>query len=118
MKDKRPDTIVECILNNWFGAFGQMYGIHSDIGDEFANDTLQEIASKLGVELTTTASYSPHQNGINERNHAIVDMMLTRMLLSDPTMKPGMALMWALNVKNSLFHHSNFIWGRILCILV
>ena len=108
VKDKRPDTIVECIMNTWFRAFGQMYGIHSDIGGEFSNSTLEEIASKLGVELTTTAAYSPHQNGINERNHAIVDIMITRMMLSDSTLKPEMALVWALNAKNSLENVDGF----------
>ena len=108
VKDKTPDSIVECILSVWFRVFGQMKGIHSDIGGEFSNSTLEEVASKLGVELTTTAAYSPHQNGINERNHAIVDMMLTRMLFSDSTMKPEMALMWALNAKNSLENCDGF----------
>ena len=102
IKNKNPESIVECILGTWVPAFGLMRGIHSDIGGEFSNSTLEEVASRLGVEITTTASYSPNQNGLNERNHAIVDMMLSRMLLSDPTLKPHVALCWALNAKNSL----------------
>ena len=102
LKDKNPSSVVECIMSTWVPAFGLMKGIHSDIGGEFSNAILEEVASHLGVTVTTTASYSPHQNGLNERNHAVVDIMITRMLLSEPTLKPQMALLWALNAKNSL----------------
>ena len=82
--------------------FGLMRGIHSDIGGEFSNSLLEDVASKLGVEQTTTASYSPQQNGLNEQIHSVVDIMITRMLLSDSSLEPEMALLWALNAKNSL----------------
>ena len=100
--DKKPDSIVQCIMGTWVPVFGVMQGIHSDIGGEVSNDILEDVAHKLGVKLTTTASYSPHQNGLNERNHAVVDMMITRMMCSDQNLKPEMALLWALNAKNSL----------------
>lgn len=108
INDKNPSSIVECILSTWVPAFGMMQGIHSDIGGEFSNSVLEEVASRLGVIVTTTASYSPHQNGLNERNHAIVDMMIKRMLLSEPSLKPQMALLWALNAKNSLENYHGF----------
>ena len=102
IKDKSPESVIECIMGTWVPAFGLMRGIHSDIGGEFSNSTLEEVASRLDIDVTTTASYSPNQNGLNERNHAIVDIMITRMLLSDPSLKPRMALCWSLNAKNSL----------------
>ena len=40
--------------------------LHSDIGGEFSNDELRDVAANLNIKLTTTAAYSPHQNGINE----------------------------------------------------
>ena len=75
IKDKTPDSVVRCIMQTWVPVFGIMGGIHSDIGGEFSNAVLEEVASKLGVKLTTTSSYSPQQNGLNERNHAVVDSM-------------------------------------------
>ena len=69
---------------------------------------LEDVASNLGIRLTTTAAYSPHQNGLNERNHAIVDLMMTRMLESDKKMSPETALSWALNAKNSLENYHGF----------
>ena len=101
IENKNPESVVECIMGTWVPAFGLMRGIHSDIGGEFSNSVIEEVASKLGIELITTASCSPNQNCLNERNHAIVDVMITRMLLSDPSLKPRIALCWALNAKNS-----------------
>ena len=69
---------------------------------------MKDVADKLGVELTTTAAYSHHQNGINERNHAVVDLMITRMVSSDKSLSPHVALLWALNAKNSLDNHHGF----------
>ena len=102
ISDKKPDSIVQCIMRAWVPVFGLMYGIHSDIGGEVSNNIMEDVAHKLGVKLTTTASYSPHQNGLNERNHMVVDMMITRMMYSDKNLLPEMALLWALNAKNSL----------------
>ena len=55
------------------------------------------MAANLNIKLTTTAAYSPRKNRINERNHATVDAMLNKMLVSDPSMKPETAPLWALN---------------------
>ena len=108
ISDKEPDSIVNCILKHWISVFGVMKGIHSDIGGELSNKVLQDVAHKLGIELTTTAAYSPHQNGLNERNHSVVDLMITRMLESDKTLSPETAFLWALNAKNSLDNHLGF----------
>ena len=89
-------------MQNWVCVYGLMNGIHSDIGGEMSNAIIDDVAHKLGVKLTTTSSYSPHQNGLNERNHSIVDLMIARMMAADESMSPEMALRWALNAKNSL----------------
>ena len=108
IENKNPDTIVNCILEHWISKFGIFKALHSDIGGEFSNSVVEDIASKLGVELTTTASYSPHQNGVNERNHAVIDLMVIRMLESDKNLSPNTALLWAFNAKNSLENHLGF----------
>ena len=108
VNNKHPETVVNCLLEHWITHYGKMRAIHSDIGGEISNSTMQDVANKLGVELTTTASYSPHQNGVNERNHAVVDLMIVRMLASDKSLSPRVALMWALNAKNSLDNYHGF----------
>ena len=83
IENKLPESVVGCILKNWIPVYGIMRVIHSDIGGEMSNSVMDDVANKLGVELTTTAAYSSHQNGVNERNHALVDLMITRMIASD-----------------------------------
>ena len=106
--DKKPESVVKCIIENWIPTFGVMNGIHSDIGGETCNQMLEDVAAILGIKLTTTASYSPHQNGLNERNHAVVDLMIIRMLDADKDLSPEVALCWALNAKNSLDNCEGF----------
>ena len=73
--------------------------LHSEIGGEMSNAVMEDVAAALDVKLMTTAAYSPHQNGVNEKSHAIVDLMMTRMLASDSKMTPEITLRWALNGK-------------------
>ena len=69
---------------------------------------LWDVGSNLGIKLTTTAAYLPHQNGLNKGNHLIVDLMLKRMKESDPEIPIEMALSWCLQVKNSLENSFGF----------
>ena len=100
--EKKPGKVIDVVMRRWIQTFGMMKCLHSDIGGEMTNELMENVVSYLGVKLTTTCASSPHQNGINERNHATVDLMMTRMLESDRNLTPGMALSWALNAKNSL----------------
>ena len=85
-----------------------METIHSDRGGEFTNKELTELAEYLNVKQTATAAASPNQNGMNERNHAVVDRMMTKMMDADKLMKPEVALCWSLNAKNSLQNYQGF----------
>ena len=77
--NKNPDQIVETIMEKWIGVgYGVMDGLHTDLGGEMSNKELDDVASKVGITMTTTASYSPHQNGVNERNHGMVDIMMKK----------------------------------------
>ena len=100
---KQPCHVIQAVMEKWIGVgYGVMEAIHSDIGGEMSNNEMWDVASNLGTRLTTTAAYSPHQNGVNERNHATVDNMIQKMMDSDKSLTPDMALYWALNAKNSL----------------
>ena len=69
---------------------------------------LTEVAEYIGVKSTFTAAYSPHQNGVNERNHAVCDGMISKMRMEDPSLSVNVALKWALVAKNSLENYSGF----------
>ena len=50
--------------------------IHADNSREYVNKTLKEWCLKHGIEMQTTALYSPAQNGIAERtNQTIMELM-------------------------------------------
>ena len=45
----------------------------ADNGGEFPNPNFNSICENLNVHLLKTAAESPWQNGLCERNHAVVD---------------------------------------------
>ncbi|CAC5379708.1 unnamed protein product [Mytilus coruscus] len=58
--------------------------------------------ANLNIEVINTAAYSPFQNGICERNHAVVDDCVAKILEDQPKLNLEIALAWAVNAKNSL----------------
>ena len=78
---KRAWDILENIMQSWIGAeFGVLEGILSDNGGDFTADEIREVCSILNDTIATTGIESPFQNGLCERNHAIVDNMLRKMV--------------------------------------
>ena len=63
---------------------------------------MREVCSILNVEKLTTAAESPFQNGLCERNHAVVDTMLQKMCFQNPKTSHDVLLCWANMAKNSL----------------
>ena len=60
-----------------------------DCGGEFNNPQVIELAEKHGLNIqpATTAAHSPYSNGICEKNHAVVDLMMVKIMEGDPTIK-------------------------------
>ena len=114
LTNKQAATVGEAVLAKWVNVFGSMAGLHSDRGSEFLNEEMTRLCEYLGVKQTATAAYSPNQNGTNERNHAVVDRMLEKMLMADPSLKPEVALCWAVNAKNSLETYQGFSPSQIV----
>ena len=112
--NKEAATITESIVHHWVQIFGRMETLHSDRGREFLNEELTRICEYLDVKCSATAAYSPNMNGCNERNHAIVDRMMEKMLFTDPSMKPELALSWSIAAKNSLENYQGFSPSQIV----
>ena len=108
IKNKEPSTIAEVIMDCWIKFFGRMDAILSDRGGEFLNEEISKLCEYLDVKHIATAAFSPNMNGCNERNHAICDRMLEKMLFEDPTIKVEVALGWAVTAKNSLTNYQGF----------
>ena len=108
IRNKEPKTVVDIIMRRWIGTFGLMKGLLNDNGGEFSCDETREVASILGVKLFTTAGYSPHQNGLCERVHGVVDLILSKLKMDNPKVDINVLLGWANMAKNSLHTHHGF----------
>ena len=98
IKDKEPHTIVKTILKILVLCHGVGPGMPQrfqfDNGGEFNNPQVIELAEKHGLTLQpiTTAAKSPFSNGLCKRNHAVVDLMVEKIMDGDPAIKESDAL--------------------------
>ena len=114
---KRPTDVIHAIMSDWISVFGVMGKIHYDNGGEFANEELLQVQSMLNIEPSSTSSESPYQNGICERNHEVVDLILTKLVMEFPQTPTKVLLKWASTSKNSLqmvegFSPHQLVFGR------
>ena len=100
--DKKPETTVAKLFDNWIKYFTAPDMILTDNGGEFVNESMKETCSILNIYHATTAAYSPWQNGTCEKNHALNDCVITSLLRDYPKMTLGQAVAWSCAVKNSL----------------
>ena len=64
---------------------------------------------KFGIsESKVTAANSPFSNGICERNHQVVDIMIEKIKAADPTISDQQALDHALHAKNMEVNNKGF----------
>ena len=74
---------------------------YSDRGLEFINTEVISLCECNGIVLKNTSSFSPWQNGLNERNHSVVDITISKIMQDDPSMPLQRCLDIALFCKNS-----------------
>ena len=102
LNSKRPSETIEKIMQKWVAYYGLMGAILSDNGGEFTAEELTEMKSMLDIVNLTTGSESPWQNGLCEKNHAIIDNILERLDEDYPHLDLDSKLAWAGMAKNSL----------------
>ena len=76
--------------------------IRDSNGGEFANDEYEEMCETLNIEVLHTAAESPWQNGLCERNHAVVDRCVEKIMEDNPKLPLSQAISWGINAKNCL----------------
>ena len=118
IKNKKAGTVAEAIVTEWIKYHGAPKYLMTDRGNEWVNGEVRELCQFHGIRLTTTASYSPHQNAYVERGHAVADRALERMLTADPSLKPEVALCWVIQAVNTLQNVDGFapfqlVFGRL-----
>ena len=62
--------------------YGRVKEVHSDNGTEYTNKVFKQILSDNYIKQTTTAPYSPFQNGKSERSWCSL-LGMARCLLAD-----------------------------------
>ena len=109
VKDKEAETIVRATLDLWnLGPFGPPKKFLADNGGEFANELYRDMCENFNIEVLKTGAASPFQNGICERNHAVVDNMFNRMRKDNPTMDKHLILSSCIAAKNALAMNNGF----------
>lgn len=110
VRSKHPAEMINGFLKHWVGAgYGvPKKGILTDNGGEYNNEEVREMASMVNINVATTGAESPFQNGLAERNHAIVDSMLEKLVFENPSVPVDILLCWANMAKNSLQMWSGF----------
>ena len=100
--DKKPETIVAKLFNEWIRYFTAPDIILTDNGGEFINEAMKETCGVLNIYHATTAAYAPWQNGHCEKGHYLNDCVTTCIKRDHPTMSLEQAVAWSCAVKNSL----------------
>ena len=103
IKNKTPQVVAHHFMLKWVGAgYGFPMRIKFDCGGEFNNEDVRELSNLVGIEIETTAGHSPWMNGLCERNHAITDRCLEKILHENPKTPLDIALSYACNAKNCI----------------
>ena len=101
--NKTCEAVSLAVMRRWVGGgYPAPATFHSDCGGEFTGKELINLAENFNASVTTTAAYSPFQNGLNERGHSVVDRMMEIMMEDHKELDEEMALYWACYAKNSL----------------
>jgi len=109
MKDKTPESVIDALEKTWVNGHGIGPGLPEkyfmcDNGGEFVNEKMMHMAQAAGISIKTTGSFSPAQNGMNERNHGVADLMVTKFQHENPKLSLQEAVDHAAWAKNSLIN--------------
>ena len=115
--------MVTAFITSWIangpGAPGKVL---VDNVEEFDNPLYLETMEESNFKVCATGASSPWSNGTCERNHAVIDSMVDKMLEGDPKMKTEIAVANVISAKNSMQNHLGFtpiqlVTGTLLNIL-
>ena len=114
IRSKKPRAVVDKILQNWVTHYGLCSALVSDNGGEFTGEEMVEMRELMNMEDVTTAGYAPWMNGVCEKHHATVDVMLEAMVRDHPTYSLETLLLWACMVKNTTYDQYGFTPNQLV----
>lgn len=104
VKDKTAEEVFEAVNEEWCLSALPGHptsGFYADNGPEFNNKDFKAATNRLGLKLKLGPSHSPWSNGKCERRHAVIDLMMLKMMEDDKTLKVEKALKYALYSYNT-----------------
>ena len=107
---KRLTDVIHAMMTEWCSIFGIPQGVLTDNGGQFVSEEMLEVESMLNTEVLSTAAESPFQNGVRERNHQVVDSILThhKLVQDFPCTLVDILLKWSCMANNSLQINEGF----------
>ena len=118
IRSKESKEVIDKFMQCWVGSgLGVPEKILVDNGGEFSSGQFKDMCENLNIMEMHTAADSPFSNGICERNHAVIDEMVMKIMADTPNCRLETALAWAVNAKNSLHMENGFspyqlVFGR------
>ena len=81
INNERVDTIIQTKLEFWCMSLGfPTSRPFEDNGGEFSNVKLDELTSKPGITVKFGLPHLPWSNGIDEKNHALADLTIKKLM--------------------------------------
>ena len=103
IKDKNLETIIRGLHEVWCLDVGfSTVGFWADNGGELRNMKMEELLTKIGIQIVFTSAFSPWSNGVNERNNYSCDIIVKKAMEEDKKLK----LQTAVNMA-SWTHNTN-----------
>ena len=80
IRDKSALSVAKALVKHVYLLFVCPTLQISDIGGEFQNDVMRNIADLLGIQLNRTTAYRPSSNGAVERIHRTINAIFAKMV--------------------------------------
>jgi hypothetical protein len=116
VRSKKPEDIMEGLMEKWIGIFGAPQYILSDNGGEFQNEKMRIMLEKFNIKMKSTPAESPWSNGICEKWVGLIKDSL-RKLKGEENVELKIGLGWSVAAKNALYNNKGFspnqlVFGR------
>ena len=79
IRDKSALSVAKALVKHVYVLFGCPLLQISDMGEEFQNNVIRNIADFLVIQLNRTTAYRPSSNGAVERVHRTIDAIIAKL---------------------------------------
>ena len=105
IRDKTVLSVAKALVKHVYPLFGCPVLQFSDMGGEFQNDVMRNIADLLEFHLNRTAAYRPPSNGAVERVHRTINATFAKMV--DENQRNWCELTLYVTFAYNTSHHSS-----------